>query len=626
MRSLGANLITAMEANSRKPAVRVSIFAGSTETFTNHEGSSRVVNVEVVEESLAGSCKIVIKDPQKLLKDKDYRGRRVQIQFGYRVNPQTPVEPDYLYSTLQNFWVIFDTKISEAGSYYTQLDCESIFERMKIEPAGSVSGLEPREAPSFNASIESGSYVASRTMPVRSIVTALCNHSRPPGFSSGVSLGGGSLVLGGVGSDQATTSGDRILVPGYDFVGAGVQVGDSVRVGTDITTFYTITGVSTGILTVEPNPTGSGPWSVWDTAFVSTPQPMLVYRWNTPLLEILQVAIDMTKTQLYATSQGISAKYVSATDARVDYAYGSGDNIEVFSALQQGEELRPNTVIVVDTEPPPGLNARDVINFNGSAQVSAAVGRYGQVVVMLGPSTAEQRIESNAEATTRAENVLNRIASEAASGIFVAPMHPGLELADRIQVVDSRDGKTFSGHVGRITWRLNLDPKLGNIAYEQEVQLGGLRKYIWSQFGNQAIGTPERDVFLEQRGPRASEGSDSIRAGVEVEGPPIYTLDRLLEYAPEYAGFETPRRDVAAQGPQSSVGIRVFTAPEQPRDFLASFTSRGRQFPVQSGSLETINPAFHSRLQQQANRGDFDELSLEEYFTRLGRGRGQQIQ
>ena len=79
-------------------------------------------------------------------------------------------------------------------------------------------------------------------------------------------------------------------------------------------------------------------YEIYDGDLLGNLRPMLVFRWNTPVLDLIQLAMDMTKSGLRITGDGkVQTVYLSAEHAVLDYMFGATGKIQPLSVLRQSE-------------------------------------------------------------------------------------------------------------------------------------------------------------------------------------------------------------------------------------------------------------------------------------------------
>lgn len=459
-----------------------------------------LVGAVVAEEPFGGTARFIIKQPNAELDDKDYKGRQVQCRFGYLTAVSTPVEDDYQAEELQPWWVIYHSIVSESGSLYAIIDCENLWGRLNMEPIGTQGASEAAAAPFWNATVNAtGGFVPKRTDSILEIIRDLLK-ARPPGFTaSGFTVTLQDLLQGNITASITDGTGYRLTDDTGNFASRGIYEGDAI-VNYEGGRIWRIDTLDEANNYIHVRPfAGDSSTDAWDSTdtlygildgdFYGNLRPMLVFRWNTPALEIIQIVMDMTQSGLLIVEGGnVRPVLLRPSKATNEYSFGATGKIQPLSYMRQSEVIRPNRVFVVDAEPAPG--GEQISRYSGVARDTASEDSYGVLPALFGPTTQEQSFENQDEADQRAANILRRIISESASGIIVCNPHPGVEIFDRISAEDSRseidnEAIPMDGLVGRVEWRMNLDSHFGAKVYEQEIRIGGLRRYAYTAFGGQ---------------------------------------------------------------------------------------------------------------------------------------------
>lgn len=499
MRTIDSAITTVMESDSRKVFCEIKIITSEPSTSEDFNTTNKLINIQGIEEPYAGSCRIILKDYDQALKNKDYTGRRVRIGFGYNTTGSPANRAIGYGGEVQPFWIIHHNVVSEAGATYVVLECESIFNRLALEPLGVGNADAPSQAPNYNVTVGSaGGVTENRTevgLPhtINDLVEDMLDQIKPSGFTSaGIPLVDTPLVTGQHdGSDGLSALNDSTA----DFIDDGVQVGDWLVNVTDgssveITSRSAIQIFGTLAGGTANNWDEDDVYKVFDALYYNDLKPMMVFRWNTPALDIIKITLEMTRTVLRMQEFGADMEAIYPSDTKVNeqYEFGGSGKIKPFSVGHQKQVERPNRVYVVDVEPEPG--GEDIHRFVGAVDNSVSMTRYGVMPALFGPTTDEQEIEDQDEADSRAASLMRKINSESAEALIVTTPHIFLELFDRVKIVDSRLAPTTppEGFVGRIEWRLNLDEKLGPIQFEQEIRVGGLRKYAWTSTSQTLMG------------------------------------------------------------------------------------------------------------------------------------------
>ena len=382
---------------------------------------------------------------------------------------------------------------------------------------------------------------------------------QPTGFDSGFSLSSEDFTQGNITASVTDGTGYRLTDDTGDFANRGIYEGDAIVNYTN-GRIWKIDSLdeANNYIRVRPfaSDTLTNSWTSTETLYgildgdlEGNIRPMLVFRWNTPALEIIQIVMDMTQSGLLVVEGGtVRSELLRADKAYKEYSFGATGKIQPFSFLRQSEVIRPNRVIVVENEPAPG--GEQTTRFSGAARDISSENTYGVLPVMFGPTTQEQSFENQTEADQRALNILRRIISESASGIIVCNPHPGVQLFDRISAEDSRseidnEAIPMDGLVGRIEWRLNLDSHFGAKLYEQEIRIGGLRRYAYTAFGGQYF---------------ANEG---VNEGFPEYGDaPFSDFVNLLRFTEENVARQIPDRSQRI-GPRQSGGLLPITETDE---------------------------------------------------------------
>jgi len=217
-------------------------------------------------------------------------------------------------------------------------------------------------------------------------------------------------------------------------------------------------------------------------------EPMLAFNWGTPTMNILKLVTNMTESiiRMQAHGDDMQSVYLSSTNINQVYEFGASGKIQHFAFSKQTEIIRPNRLYLVDIQPAPGGAKRHGLVSPQKNQDS--IDRYGVMSRIEDPPTDKVNFLDQAEIDDIAESMFKRITDEAAEAIVKTPPNVFLEVGDRVKVDDTvrlSTGGTAEGHISEIRWKLNLDERLGPVQYEQDIQIGGIRSYLWRRLVGQ---------------------------------------------------------------------------------------------------------------------------------------------
>jgi len=180
---------------------------------------------------------------------------------------------------------------------------------------------------------------------------------------------------------------------------------------------------------------------------------------NTPARTVIRQLLGMTKCAIRVRADGF---HLIQLTGGVDYTYDTDHAF--YSDVREAAAPAYNYIIVQNREPVSAKDADSPDFYQGTAQDSASIDEFGvlrQIIIM-------DWVESNAEAVTLAECVLERAEAEASQGNIIVPMNCGQEIYDKVRVTDTRAGCTVTGRVGQLT------RVYGSGEYRLEIRLGGV--------------------------------------------------------------------------------------------------------------------------------------------------------
>jgi len=440
MRDLGSgegSLLEAQQADFTEPYIKIDIGPSGDPDYSFSSLSDEIISVEHIERPFGGTATIVLNNYDKSLKDIDFRGRRVEINYWFEgVGGDAGTAPP--------LWVFSDRELSSEGQNQVELICIDVWNILSLLNVG-VGGTK-----------------------LAGTIT-------------------GSLSISDTLTGETSGATGTVILVGADYVHVGDVSGkfvDGEKAEKNVSNYITID--SQGIVG-----SSSGPAYNWDVrtltvenildqifnsisvdvdidetdGIVDTYKPTLsTTMGQTSFLNLAQDLLRMTKCGFrIENDEDLHLFEVDETPGDEVYTYDSAHAFYV--DIRDLSLILPNRVICVDGEG----------GHKGSAEDAAAIAQFRDIAVTKFISA--ENLESDSEANDRAAAELSRSQWNSAAGQIIAPMNVGQELFDYIKIIDSRNDITYYGWVGGIirewesgVYRITLE--LGNLTGSEGIPGG----------------------------------------------------------------------------------------------------------------------------------------------------------
>lgn len=175
------------------------------------------------------------------------------------------------------------------------------------------------------------------------------------------------------------------------------------------------------------------------------------------LITTLKAVQSRVRLRTVLRKDGFHTRFIDKNQAGQDYIYSlSGDHTFFSSTLESGPII-PNEVLVINKDPgEPG-------SHEGSANDGISIAALGHIIWVK----KEESSVDTAEDITIAQAIIDSLIWDSHSGDIEVPMNVGQEIWDKIQVIDSRSGETYTGFVS------GLERLYKPGVYKLRIQMGG---------------------------------------------------------------------------------------------------------------------------------------------------------
>jgi hypothetical protein len=394
--------------------------------FTTEDQVNRIYSVETEELPYKGIVTVKLKNHDGYFTDKDLTGLFITVSWGAVVSGT----PDY--STDPTHIVVFQKNVSEEGELLTVLTCFQVWQLLAtsyiIAGSSRINASGPIQGDfNFTDIVDNQSNTAQATILYQGyahlIVTDIIG-TISPGDVLTARMNGAKLTVLSVNSTTGVI---------------GAQLG---WVGT--TSIEDIVGeITAGKMDMVTDSEDAEHLWTGSTGYL----PNYVIQLGTPVLTALKDLVDRTKQVLRlrykATTPFLECHSLLPSDV-VDATYYLTAPGHKFISNHQGRSVTiPNKVYVVGAE----LDDTGVIPVgeDSDADSIAKIGEYPILVTVALKNTEHTLAE--AEATKYAESLMAQQRLDSNTGQAVVPMHPGQEMYDYVNIVDTRMGRNVYGWV-----------------------------------------------------------------------------------------------------------------------------------------------------------------------------------
>jgi hypothetical protein len=558
MRSIHADLTTAQQSASRVPYIQIILTSrdrGTTFTYRTTDANTRIAYVLTSEGRYGGgiqsagdgieySCEIRLRDEDRDIDTQDFKGYRVDIDWGY--NTTSGDKSD----TLGPHFVFRQRRISAQGELYIELYCLSLLDYVSIlfpnkSTGDALAWTGDTKVKHILMSLLAGSPATAVVVADDTVYSSKTTHAGdftntfdllPAVFNTDDALYIGStepfdhvtidLTTPGVGTwalawqyyngsiwsdltlTHPTVTGIELFKNSADFHNLGFvafnrptnwaarnhYVHFATAFPNEDLYYIKISPSSVTGITTSPDATHirvsqdlGVQLDTSDAAQDEDEMPHLDTTYQSMTKDITRAILESTLLGIYTRKEGFHLEYIDNTESSPDYTFSLTSGHNFFQAIQETQPVVPNKLTYVDDVP-------GSTTYSGSSENTASTGALGDIDMVL----VDAAIGSNAEALLYATRRMKQLVRDANQGTFSAPLSVNLEMWDLVQIVDARIDETYIGRVSNIvrTWdydagRYDIDVVLGGqsafsiVSYEQQypreiVEFPDDQKYLLS--------------------------------------------------------------------------------------------------------------------------------------------------
>lgn len=159
---------------------------------------------------------------------------------------------------------------------------------------------------------------------------------------------------------------------------------------------------------------------------------------------------------------GFHTRLIDKNQVGQDYSYSLSGDHTFFSAVLEDGPIIPNEVVVISVDP--GVAG----GVEGSASDAGSIASIGNITWVV----KEESVTTEGEADSVAQAVIDSLIWDTVAGDIEVPMNIGQEIWDKVEVIDSRSGETFTGFVS------GLERIYEPGTYKLRIQMGGLDRIV----------------------------------------------------------------------------------------------------------------------------------------------------
>lgn len=536
MRTLSAALTTLQQAVSGRPAMQLLVDdgAGGYDTYDNYTTSPYRIRVaHQWEEPFASGMTVDLIDSDKVVLDKSYYGRKVQMSFGFLDSSNV-----FQSSKVCTYYVAGQRTKTDEGEVWTELECYNIWgiiagmrvinDGCTVTATGAIVGqfeygeeLETNHLTPLGAKF-AGADIAGTWINIIGLTAAnLTGSTRLTGATSGAYIN----------YNPATGAADKNKAMPIVY-NADVAILDILKFLLGVSTGAPVAAINVLSDDTDEIPPGSGIYPYR----IGTYKPVVTVLAGYETLQLVAYLMNSIKYGLFAKESNmpagwqleLNAKYLDPSEAS-SYTYGTDHKFKW--QVRRVGIINPNSVAVVDRLADFEGNKP---SYYGTATDAASVTAYGANIWDI---QVDNSVTSNAIAAKKAEAIIAQRVAQTAWGVIRATMNVGQELWDVITIIDSRSGKTYSGRIGRIDRYYNWTKDIGDGGYDIELTLGlneGMGSMLPAGAGDNlwnGVNVP-KGVFNE---PPNSTGPVSIGSIPKSALPLTFTM----AFAPDVTDFDS---------------------------------------------------------------------------------------
>ena len=457
MRVIDGLLANEQRQASATPSVGVTI-AGNIVS----DSRARLLSLRHEERPWGGGATIVLDNSDKEIGNRELRGAKVTIGYGYVVGGSGEE------SNAPPVWVHTQRSISFEGTLAIQLDCIDVWNKLALDiKVGGGVDLKVAGDGEMQDRFEVGMQVVGANSGVMGTVARVVD-----GSSITVVKIMSTISESGKATQDTFKNGESISVTPIPASGPATI--------TDIDVSSWRGGRGPGwagsdtildILKQAASGTASVSLSASD-GIINTTKPTFFTNINTTALKIMQDLVARTKTALRVNSSGNIEVLSIKTDPQPIYTYTDSQHA-IFQDVHDRRLVLPNRIVVYNSGEVDNLGG--TLEHTGVAEDTDAQERYG---TSSAPVHVDRLVDMPAQSDKEAEEIsgaiLRRVQMEAVTGTIVAPMNCAQELFDYVKVIDGRSGLTATGWVGSIV----REYKAAEGVYRITLGLGGLSEAV----------------------------------------------------------------------------------------------------------------------------------------------------